>query len=112
MAAMSDHERIEFTLNQMTKFYPQTRDYFVRAVTKVWQFDPLAGGSHSWFAPHQITSWLPAMQTNECRVYFAGDHVSPIPGWIEGALQTAYAAAQEISFLSSGKSSAATKGAC
>lgn len=111
MATRSEKERIQFTLKQLTKFYPQAKDYFVRAVTKVWQFDPLAGGSHNWFEPQQMTSWLPAMQQNEGRIYFAGDHVSPYPGWIEGALQTAYAAAREISVLASASAAAAAKGA-
>jgi len=60
-------------------------------------FDPWAGGSHCWFAPGEIIKFTPVIQKNEGRIYFAGDHVAPIPGWVQSALMTAVTAVQEIS---------------
>jgi monoamine oxidase len=41
--------------------------------------------------------WLPDICKPEDGVWFAGDHVSGLPGWIEGAITSGLKAAREVS---------------
>ena len=44
-----------------------------------------------------MESFLPHLARPEGRVHFAGDHTSPWPGWMNGALQSGARAAREVS---------------
>jgi monoamine oxidase len=43
-----------------------------------------------------MTAWVPIMGQPEGRVHFAGEHIAPWNGWMEGALWSGERAAQEI----------------
>ena len=48
------------------------------------------------YRPSQMTAWAAAMARPENRIHFAGEHLSPYTGWMEGALWSGERAAQEI----------------
>ncbi len=66
-----------------------------KAFVQIWGRDPYAGGAFSVFKPGQMTAWA-AYGGPEGRVHFAGEHLSPWNGWMEGALWSGERAAQEI----------------
>jgi monoamine oxidase len=115
LAALSPGGRLEFVLGYLVKYYPEVRRYYNgNGVSKDWDADPWSKGAYSWFRPGQMSALLGPVQMPEGRVYFAGDHCSNLPGWIEGALQSALATAQALGGQASGGSDliwkAASKG--
>jgi monoamine oxidase len=89
-------QQIEFALSQIEPVYPELRANLVTGVSKVWDADPFARGAYPWFRPDQMTSLLPAVTQPEGRIYFAGDHASTLPGWIQGAIASGLRAAVDI----------------
>jgi monoamine oxidase len=39
---------------------------------------------------------MPHIATPEGRIHFAGDHTSPSPAWMEGAIESGHRAAEEV----------------
>lgn len=53
-----------------------------------WDASPWAKGALPLTPPGDLTAHLRAARQEEGTVYFAGDHVSIAPGWIQGALES------------------------
>ena len=49
-----------------------------------------------WFRPGQMTAYWPHMTTPEGRVHFGGEHTSPWPGWMQGAIHSGLRTAREV----------------
>jgi monoamine oxidase len=94
--AMTESERLRFTLEQMEKVYPGIRENFEGGTSHCWDADEWARGGYAWFKPGQMSALLPHIARPEGRVHFAGDHTSAWPGWMQGALDSGTRAAQEI----------------
>ncbi|KAF8432067.1 amine oxidase [Terfezia claveryi] len=71
-----------------------TEDYHVYN----WYGDPLTRGSWSAFGPGQYSSFFGRIQRPQARghLFFAGDSTSIYPGWIVGALDSAYRSVRQI----------------
>jgi monoamine oxidase len=103
------NQRIEETLTKLpprdqpafgaelaAKAFPEVRQQVVKTVVQIWDNDPYAGGAFSVFKPSQMTAWAGILAKPELRLHFAGEHLSPWNGWMEGALWSGEHAAQEI----------------
>jgi monoamine oxidase len=99
------NEQIEFALGQFEPVYPEVRQYFTAGVSKFWDADPFAKGAYPWFEPKQMTTLLPVIAAPEGRIYFAGDHASTLPGWIQGAIASGLRAALDVAGAASQKGS-------
>ncbi|MCE9670551.1 FAD-dependent oxidoreductase [Myxococcus stipitatus] len=93
---LSDEERIAMTLAGLDQLAPELASEVQCATTHAWNQDPWARGAFAWFRPRQLSQWGRALATREGRIHFAGDHTSPMPGWMEGALSSGRRAALEI----------------
>jgi monoamine oxidase len=80
----------------LTKVFPTLPAFAETVVAYSWDSDPLARGAYAWYAPGQLLRFLPHLAHPEGRLHFAGDHTSLLPGWIEGALESADRAVTEI----------------
>ena len=96
LAAMKEDERLGFTLKQMEMLLPSIREHYEGGASVCWDEDEWARGAYAWFKPGQMEAWLPHIARPEGRVHFAGDHTSPWPGWMNGALQSGNRAAHEV----------------
>jgi len=96
LAAMAASERINFTVGQMERILPNIREHYEGGASVCWDEDEWARGAYAWFKPGQMESFLPHIARPEGRVHFAGDHTSPWPGWMNGALQSGARAAREV----------------
>jgi monoamine oxidase len=96
LEAMSEDDRIEFTLDQMEKLYPKIRKYFETGTTWCWTSDPRECGGYMYCRPGQLYRFRGIVPVPEGRVHFAGDHTSPWPGWMQGALDSGRRCANEI----------------
>ncbi len=83
-------------VNQADRIYPSLRDACERGVSFSWTNDKWARGAWAYVAPGDTTMLLPHLHTPEGRVHFAGDHTSPWPGWMQGALHSGLRVAKEI----------------
>ena len=77
-------------LNDMELVHPGARQNFVSAAQQVWE------NAYSLYLPSQFSSWYPELIKPEGRLHFAGEHVSTLPGTMEGALESGVRAAKDI----------------
>ena len=101
VGAMDPDRRTEFASHEMEKVHPGLLDNLEGCVSKVWAADPWAGGAVALHAPGQLTMICAGIERPEGRVHFAGEHTSPWPGWMQGALQSGLRAAKEVNQASS-----------
>lgn len=94
--ALGEAERLELALTQLEKVFPGVRRAAEGGTSKSWQDDPWARGAYAYYQPGQMRSLLPHVAPPEGRVYFAGDHTSPWPHWMQGALYSGNRVAQQI----------------
>jgi monoamine oxidase len=96
ISSMNESERIEKTLSLLEELHPEMRKHLLTTASICWDQDPWAGGAYSWFKPGQMTNLLPVLGRSSGRIHFAGDHTSSLPGWMQGALESAHRVAAEI----------------
>jgi monoamine oxidase len=96
LAAMTANERVRFTVSQLELVHPAIRTYVEGGSSICWDNEEWSRGAYAWFRPGQMTSLLPHIAAPEGRIHFAGDHTSPAPGWMDGALQSGNRVAHEV----------------
>lgn len=96
LAALPEEERLRVTLERVEPIFPGLRENFEGGLTKVWDHDPFALGAGAWYGVGQFITLEPHVAPPEGRIHFAGDHASPWPGWVQGALHSAHRAVREL----------------
>ena len=94
-SGLEPQAQIDRTLELFETVHPGVRREFETATTWSWISDPYSRGAYLLVKPDQF-ALLPHVATPEARVHFAGEHTSPWPGWIQGALHSGLRAASEI----------------
>jgi monoamine oxidase len=92
---LSEGDRIERMIGDMDEVHPGLRQYLETVVTKSWADDPWQKGAYVVYHPGQI-EWYPEICKREGSVWFAGEHASPWPGWMQGAIASGMKAAREV----------------
>ena len=95
--SLTESERITRVATELGRFFPRLKEEFQGGASKCWDDDEWSRGAYAWFKPGQMTTFLPHISRPEGRIHFAGDHTSPTPGWMEGALHSAERVVAEIS---------------
>ena len=93
---MPERARIDYAVDQVEQIYPGMRENLEGGVSKCWDEDAWARGAAAWFRPGQMIDFLPHIGRPEGRIHFAGEHTSPWPGWMQGALQSGLRVAREV----------------
>jgi monoamine oxidase len=96
-AAASEDDRLALTLAEMERVFPGISAQYEWGASYAWDLDQWARGAYSWMRPGQVMALEPLIRAPEGRVYFAGEHASPWPGWMQGALWSGVQAAGAIS---------------
>lgn len=96
LAALPANDRLNFTVKQMEQVFPALREHYEGGASVCWDNEEWTRGAYAWFKPGQMEAMLPHLANPEGRVHFAGDHTSPWPGWMNGALQSGHRAAGEV----------------
>jgi monoamine oxidase len=68
----------------------------IAAAEKVWQDDPWVEGGWAWTGLGELGGAFEARGKAEGRVHFAGEHTSPLIGWMTTAIESGERAADEI----------------
>lgn len=95
-SAMSEDAQVQRSLDLFEQIHPGMREDFEGATTWSWLNHPFSKGAFMVTKPGQFQSVVPYLATPEGRIHFAGEHTSPWPGWIQGALHSGLRAAREI----------------
>jgi monoamine oxidase len=93
---LHETERTERMIADMDELHPGLRPYLEGVVVKSWANDPWQRGAFTTFLPGQ-QQWYEDICRREGRIWFAGEHTSPWPGWMQGAIAAGIKAAREIS---------------
>jgi monoamine oxidase len=98
LAAMSTTARHEFTMTQLAKVHPQLKQSGVvsKVVSWSWDNNPYSGGAFAWWSPGQHDSLYRHVIAPEGKIFFAGEHASLTPSWMQGALESALRAVEEM----------------
>jgi monoamine oxidase len=94
--AMSEAERIRYVADLFAKVHPGLREQLEGGATKSWDEDPFQRGAYVVFNKGDLSHLPPVIRRKEGRIHFAGEHASPYPGWMQGALMAGLRAAMEV----------------
>ena len=92
MAAMKESERISSIITQLDTFLPGVRENFETGTSKCWSEDEWSRGAWAFAG---IGNLLLFAQP-EGRIHFAGEHLSLLPSWMQGALSSSAQAIKQI----------------
>ncbi len=99
-AAKSNDQRTEQGVKILENVFPGLHNEMEHAFSFCWGDQPWARGGYVAFRVGEITRWREAISRPEGRIHFAGEHTSPWPGWMQGALHSGLRAAREVSNVS------------
>ena len=83
-------------LYELGQICPQAPEHFVRGWWHDWVTDRYALGAFSHLAPGYVLEHMEHIAEPERRIHFAGEHTADWIGFIEGALESAERAADEL----------------
>lgn len=99
LGALSQEERGKLVVNNIKQFHPHIKDYLdldQPYASMAWDQYPYAAGAFSSSYPHDLQMFFPGASRPAGRLFFAGEHLSPYPTWIQGALWSALQAVMQI----------------
>lgn len=88
-------EQIERSIDLYEQVHPGVRAEVEAATTWSWLNEPYSRGAYLVAQPNQF-ELLRDIGRPEGRIHFAGEHTSPWPGWIQGALHSGLRIATEV----------------
>jgi monoamine oxidase len=94
--SLSHADRIAQALEDVAQIHPQINDEFEVGGSKMWHEDEYACGAFALFDPQQSTLLHRHIIASEGRFHFAGEHASLTHRWIQGSIDSALRAAEEI----------------
>jgi len=95
-AALAPDEQLRLGISMAEGAFSDLEGHYQKGFTQNWTDEPWSRGAFAVSYPGQMTSWGTKGWDPEGRIHFAGEHVSPWPGWMEGALWSAERTVQEI----------------
>jgi len=96
LSSLPEAGRAQFGAGLAKQAFLELESELQKTYVQRWSENPFARGAFTVFRPGQMTAWAPVMGLPEGRVHFAGEHIAPFNGWMEGALWSGERAAQEI----------------
>lgn len=94
--ALDETARIKRAGGWIDALLPGLSDEVEAFTYKSWGADPFALGGYAYSRPGEMKPTM-AHAAEPCgRIHFAGDHLSPWPAWMQGAIYSGLRAASEI----------------
>lgn len=95
-AAMPPAERLEVALVDGERLHPNYRRYLTKGVSVAWKNVPFSGGAWAEWSREARAAHYSALLKGDGPFLFAGEHMSYINGWQEGAVRSAHVALMDI----------------
>lgn len=92
LRSLPGDERLRQTIENLEKYFPGTRENYETGAAKCWSEDPFVLGAWAHPDPKDVI----VIQKPENRIFFAGEHASSNPSWMQGALESAVRVVREI----------------
>ncbi|MEJ0018034.1 MAG: FAD-dependent oxidoreductase [Acetobacteraceae bacterium] len=90
ITAMAPPQRLEATLADGERLHPEYRRHLTRGVSVAWKSIPFSGGGWAeWSREARATHYRRLLQ-GDGPFLFAGEHMSYVTGWQEGAVRSAH----------------------
>lgn len=98
LAVLPHAERSQFVLDTLALVHPQLKEAGLidRTASWAWDNDPYSSGAFCWFTPGQHETLYQHLVSPEGRLFFAGEHSSLTPTWMQGALESGLRAVQQM----------------
>ena len=96
LAALSDGGRMRLAVAEIEKLFPGSSDLIENVATVAWPNEAYTRGSYMALAPGEVTAHWKTLFEPAGRLFFAGEHATPIQGYMEGAVESGQRAAREI----------------
>jgi monoamine oxidase len=96
LGALSDNERAEVVIQNVSRFHPELREYVVDHASVEWGTYRWTAGAFVMLKPGELERLYPDAIRPDGRLYFAGEHCSTDQGWIQGALIASLRAVLQI----------------
>jgi monoamine oxidase len=96
MGERTPPERLALALEQGQRIHPQYRKDFETGFSVAWHRVKWNAGSWAAFGGNARREFQPTLLKPDGRVYLAGDHVSNINAWMQGAFESARSVATQI----------------
>ena len=88
-ASLSAAERVALAVAEGTKIHPQYKAEFENGVSVSWHRSPTTLGCAAAWTPALRKAHYHDLAEIDGRIVLAGDHISHLPGWQEGAILSA-----------------------
>jgi monoamine oxidase len=96
--SMPADERLKFAVRHMDRVHPGFAESYESGTSVAWDDDdPWSRGGWCYHEPGEMLAFYPLAATPQGRIHFAGEHTSPIPSTMEGAILSGQRAAREVS---------------
>lgn len=96
LSALSEEERIDVAVSEIEKIFPDSSSLIENVSTMAWLNEPFTRASYMALAPGDVLKHWKTLFEPAGRLFFAGEHASPIQGFMEGAVESGQRAAREI----------------
>lgn len=96
LASQSDERRMRKITNDLTDFNADAPRFAKGIASYAWQRDKFTNGAYALYRPGQWFGIRPILQRPHLKVLFAGEHLADWQGFMEGAIETGEAAAQNL----------------
>jgi monoamine oxidase len=95
VGAMTDSQRVLFFRGLIEKVFPGASRHIEGGASFAWADQPYQQGAYAVYQKGVYRTLGPDVARPEGRIHFAGEHASPWPGWMQGALYSGLRAARE-----------------
>lgn len=99
LSALSDEERIRAAVDEVERLFPGSSELIENTATVAWINEPYTRGSYMALAPGQVTAYWKTLLEPAGRLFFAGEHATPVQGFMEGAVESGQRAARTMMSL-------------
>jgi monoamine oxidase len=89
LEALSAADRVKAAVEQGSQIHPQYKSEFENGVSWSWHRSPFTMGCAAEWTPDQRARYYRSLAEINGRIVLAGDHISQLPGWQEGAILSA-----------------------
>lgn len=95
-SSLSPSDRLQKTLDSFVKIHPQGEKEFSSAMSVAWHRVPFTLGCYGLWTTETREKHFKNVSTMDRRIVLAGEHVSYIPAWQEGAILSSLEAIRQL----------------
>lgn len=95
-SSLSPEERLKKVVASFSQIHPQAKDEFDNGMTMAWHRSPFTLGCYGLWTEETRAKHFKSVSQMDKRVVMAGEHISYIPAWQEGAILSAMEAIRQI----------------